>query len=103
MLGIIIFWIHYVVAAILLYHLLRCIYVKGESYKTTYRTVYKISDLDKRLKQPLFVIILLIIVFFIPVLNILVFSGGMCKYLVTTEGDSDYNKYYCKSFLTKKY
>ena len=98
MLGMILFWIHYIIAMILLYHLLRCIYVKTKSCEYG----YEISDLDERLKQPLFVIILLIIVFFIPVLNILVFSGCMCRYLIN-EGNQKYNKYYCKSFLTKKY
>jgi len=103
MFGIILFWIHYIVAGILLYHDLRCIYVKSKSSTNTYRgKIYEITEKDQRLKLPLWIIVLFFIVFFVPVLNLFVYTTYLCARLINEYG-SEYNKYYCKSIFTKKY
>lgn len=99
--GIIIFWIHYIIAAILLYHLLRCIYVKGEVDKSLYRAEYYKTENDKRLKHPIWIILIYITIFLIPILNI--FLLAMCiaqKLYCDCEEDGD--PYYCKSVFTKE-
>ena len=101
--GILLFWIHYIVAVVLLYHDLFCIYVKTECNNAcTYKT-YKITENDERLKQPLWIIILFFIVLFIPGLNLFVYIAYLCAKLINDFGSSKYNKYYCKSIFTKKY
>lgn len=102
MFGIILFWIHYVIAAILLYHNLRCIYVKAECNNASNYKTYKITENDERLKQPLWIIILFFIVLFIPGLNLFVYIAYLSARLINGFG-SKYNKYYCKSIFTKKY
>ena len=104
MFGIILFWLHYIIAAVLLYHSLRCIYVKTFDSTTKYGgyKLYKITENDERLKLPLWVIISFFIVFFIPILNLLVFFAYLCGRLINENG-SEHNKYYCKSIFTKKY
>ena len=103
MFGVILFWVHYIIAAVLLYHNLRCIYVKSECNNTKYGyKLYKITESDKRLKLPLWSIILFFIAFFIPVFNLIVFTAYLCGRLINESG-SEYNKYYCKSIFTKKY
>lgn len=104
MFGIILFWIQYIVAAILLYHSLWCIYVKVDTNKSEYNRyrTYKITENDERLKSPLWMIILFFTVFFVPFLNLTTYAGYLCYRLINDRG-SEYNKYYCKSIFTKKY
>jgi len=103
MFGIILFWIHYLLALILLYHLLKCVYIKGKYEKNTWNGItYEKTPEDKRLKFPLWVIILLLIAFFVPILNLCVYIAYLTALLAHSDG-SMYNKYYCKSFLTKEY
>ena len=99
----ILFWIHYVLAIILLYHILICIYVKGECRKISpYYSLYSKSENDTRLKRPLWVILLLLIVLCIPVLNIICYIIVLLTTLTNGNGEED-NKYYCKSIFTKRY
>ena len=103
MFGVILFWIHYIIAGIVLYHDLRCIYVKSQCGTIKYgNKLYKITENDERLKLPLWGIILLFIAFLIPVFNIIACSAYLCGRLINENG-SEYNKYYCKSIFTKKY
>ena len=48
MIGIILFWIHYIIAGVLLYHLLKCIYVKGEVVKGYRGNTYNKTDHDEK-------------------------------------------------------
>jgi len=101
--GILLFWLQYIIAVILLYHILKCIYIKKENKKITYGyTIYSISKDDERLKHSLFIIVLFILVLLIPILNIIVFGIYLASRLLNENG-SEYNKYYCKSLFTKKY
>ena len=102
MFGVILFWIHYIIAGTLLYHIFRCIYVKEKVFDNGYRTEYAITDNDIRLKHPLWVLILFIIIFFIPVINITFFGMYLAKRMICENG-SEHNPYYCKSIFTKKY
>ena len=100
--GIFLFWFQYILSAILLYHILRCIYVKKVDGDRYGRKKYIRTDNDERLKYPLWIILLLIIVFFVPVLNFIVYIGHLCFRLICEDGDK-YNPYYCKSIFTQKY
>ena len=103
MFGVILFWLHYLLALILLYHLLKCIYIKGKCEKNTWGyTTYEKTPEDKRLKFPLWVIILLLIAFFVPILNLCVYIAYLVALLAHPDGTMC-NKCYCKSFLTKEY
>ena len=102
MFGVILFWIQFITAGILLYHILRCIYIKGKKNNSGYRSEYEKTENDKKLTYPLWVIILFLVIFFIPVLNLITFITYLCYRLIDERGDS-YNPYYCKSFFTKKY
>ena len=102
MFGVILFWIQFIIAGILLYHILRCIYIKGKSTQDGYRKKYEKTENDKKLTYPLWVIIIFLVIFFIPVLNLLTFIGYLCSKLINELGDS-YNQYYCKSIFTKRY
>ena len=100
--GVILFYLHYVVAAVLLYHILRCIYVKQPVEYKYSSTTYEITDHDKRLKYPLWFIIVLGIIFITPIINVFGLGAYLIFKVTNTDG-SKYNKYYCKSSLTKKY
>lgn len=102
MFGVILFWLLYIVSAILLYHILRCIYVKTVDSSNGYRKKYKRTDKDEKLKYPLWVILLLLLVFFIPFINFIVYTAFLCAKLICENGD-EYNPYYCKSIFTRKY
>ena len=96
--GVALFWISYIIAAVLLYHVLRCIYVKGKNI-SQYK--YEKTDKDKRMKHPLWVILGFITVFFIPVLNLIVFLFYLGD---KAWGESEeYNQYYIKSIFTKEF
>ena len=104
MIGVIFFWIHYIIAIVLLYNILRCVYIKSEETVPTshsYIRRYVATENDERLKYPLWIIILLILVLFIPVINIVVYSLRMLS--ITNEAFGGDERYYCRSFLTKKY
>ena len=100
--GILIFWIHYIIAGILLYLILRCIYIKNEN-KITYggNSYYKTNN-DKRLKHPLWSILLFLFSFIIPIFNIIVFTIYLLYMTIDMDGN-DNCRYYCKSFFNKEY
>lgn len=103
MFGIFLFWIHYIIAIILLYHILKCIYIKGKEFDSNYYYKrYEKTDNDKKFKLPLWIIMVFIIILFIPILNLLAYSAFL-GIILTNEHGSEYNKYYCKSLFTKKY
>lgn len=99
--GVFIFWLHYIIAFIFLYHILRCIYIKKET-KMNYDKYYEITPEDKKLKHSLWAIILFIFFFIIPVWNILSL-GFYIIYRSYNERGDVYNPYYIKSIFTKKY
>ena len=71
--GVILFWVHYVIAFILLWHILRCIYVKKGKSDRWGNKVYERTEDDKRMKHPLWLVLIFIMVLCIPILNIAVF------------------------------
>jgi len=93
--GVIIFWLSYIIAAILLYHILRCSY---KLIKVGDRFDYTWEKTDKKDKLPLWQISLFILALFIPVLNLILYFlyiGYKCN--------ADVDRIYINSFLTKKY
>jgi ABC-type Fe3+ transport system permease subunit len=94
--GIFLFYLHYIVAVILLYHILICVYEKSRLNR--YES-YIISDQDKRHKLPLWGIILLIVTLFIPVVNLIAFG----VYLGTVVNEFKDPPCYIKSVFTKKF
>ena len=102
MFGIILFWLHYIIAGILLYHILRCIYVKQKTNKSLYNVTYERTSEDERLKHPLWLVLIFIAVFLVPILNIVVLPIYLA-FRVICENGEDRNPYYCKSLFTKKY
>lgn len=96
--GILIFWIHYIIAGIFLYLILRCIYIKGEHNRGTYTK----TNEDIRLKHPLWAIILFLFVFMIPVFNLAVYITYLLQMTVDMNGN-DKCRYYCKSIFNKEY
>lgn len=100
MIGTFLFWSQYIIAVILLYHILRCTYVKHIKVDK-YSKEYIITDTDKKLKHPLWLLIVLIMITTIPVVNIAILFGYLLS--VVGDGSSKYNKYYCKSIFTKEY
>ena len=101
MIGVILFWLQYVVAIVCLYHIINCIYVKGGKQEF-YRSKYFRTDQDKKLKHPLWLLIIFFAVLLIPVLNIVVFILYLL-YRTYCEDGEEYNPYYCKSVFTKEY
>ena len=100
--GILIFWLHYIIAGILLYLILKCIYIKGKEEKKWDIVIYYKTNDDKRLKHPLWSIILFLFVFIIPVLNIITFIIYLLVMTINMEGN-DKCRYYCKSIFNKEY
>ena len=96
MVEIIFFWILYIVAGILLYTIIFHTYEKTEIETKYGYTEYTITDKGIRHKYPLWLILISIIVFFIPVLNVFLFAMYMALY------PEDHNVYF-NSFLNKKY
>ena len=90
--GTILFWIMYIISGLAVYTVLRCTYIRKEL------KYHKYEETDERLKHPLWLIILLIIGFLIPVINITIPIVMILAYYM-----DDYREYYYKSFLTKKY
>ena len=102
MFGIILFWLHYIIAAIILYHILRCLYVKGNASGNGYRNTYHKTDNDERLKHPLWLVLIFFTVFLVPILNLIALPAYLAFRVICEDGE-DKNPYYCKSALTKKY
>jgi len=102
--GILIFWLHYIIAGILLYLILRCMYIKGDNKGTNYnyKKIYIKTDKDIRLKHPVWAIILFLFSFIVPVLNLIVFIVYLLQMTLDSDG-SEYCRYYCKSFFNKEY
>lgn len=100
--GIFLFYLHYIIAIIILYHILRCLYIKNGVEGSGYYKTYYETESNKRLKHSLWIIILFIIILLIPIVNIIVFSAYL-GYRTYCEDGKDKNPYYCKSIFTKKY
>ena len=99
--GVFIFWLHYVIAFVLLWHILCCIYVKkGKSDRWGYN-VYEITEDDKRMKHPLWLVLVFIMVLCIPILNIVVFIPYLLFRALSDKGD-ERNPHYIKSIFTKQ-
>ena len=88
----------YIISLILLYFILKRIYVKQLIYKGTYLEFnkYQKTENDKRLKHSLITIIFLIIIFFIPLLNIITYIFYLAIRLNNEHGKI-HNPYYIKS------
>lgn len=99
--GVVIFWVHYVIAFILLWHILCCIYVKKDKIIKGY-TYYKKSENDERLKHPIWVVVLFMLILCIPILNLIVFVAYIMFRALTDRGSDESNPYYIKSLFTKK-
>jgi hypothetical protein len=98
MFGLFLFWIHYIIAGLLLYTLLRCSYKYVEvKDKDSWRTRFEKSN--EKAKFPLWLILLFIIAFFIPVINLIT----IVSYMAIMAGSEIDNRIYYKSFLTKEY
>lgn len=98
MFGIFLFWLQYVIAAILLYTILRCSYKYKYVEKAGSWNKIQVKS-DEKVKFPLWLIILFIMVLFIPIFNLMIFIPFM---IIKTGSDVDERIYY-KSFLTKEY
>ena len=94
MIGIILFWLHYIVAVILLYTILKGSYVlkEGKRYNERIKT-------DERQKYPLWLILVFIFAVFIPILNL----GFYIAFIAVTSHPIDGDGTYYKNFLTKEY
>ena len=94
MIGIILFWLHYIVAIILLYTILKGSYVlkKGKRFDEYIKT-------DERQKYPLWLILVFIFAVFIPILNL----GFYIAFISVTSHPIDGDGTYYKNFLTKEY
>lgn len=99
MIGIFLFWIHYIIAGVLLYTLLRCSY-KYVEIKDNNNWRIKFEKSDEKVKFPLWLILLFIIIFSIPCLNLFVIISYM---VMKTNESLDDKRIYYKSFLTKEY
>lgn len=87
MCGIVLFWLMYIISGLSVYTVLRCAY-----------KIDKFEETDERVKHPLWFILLLIIVFLIPIVNISIPIMTILFYQM-----DDCREYYYKSFLTKEY
>ena len=100
--GVFLFWAHYVIAFVLLWHILCCIYVKNNITKDIYGYItYARSEDDKRLKHPLWLVLIFIMVLCIPILNIVAFVPYLLFRALSENGDKR-NPYYVKSIFTKQ-
>lgn len=96
--GIIIYFASFILAFILYIHILRYIYVKKKV--GTYK--YERTKDDKRLKHPLWAIILFTIMLFVPIGNLFVFIFYLFRRLAGYFSE-ERNPYYCKSIFTKEF
>lgn len=95
MIGIILFWLQYIAAVILLYTILKGSYVlkRGKRYDEGF------IKTEERQKYPLWLILVFIIAVFIPVLNL----GFYIAFISVTSHPIDGDGTYYKNFLTKEY
>lgn len=93
--GIILFWVCYLFSGIGLYTLFRGLYVQKKIDLDSY-PYWKYEKTDERFKIPLWMILLAIIIFCIPIVNISIPFA-----LIVGENYSE--EFYIKTFLTKKY
>lgn len=99
--GVFIFWLHYIIAFILLWHILRCIYVKKGKSDRWGNNVYERTEDDKRMKHPLWLVLVFIIVLCTPILNLIVFIPYILFRALCERGD-ERNPHYIKSIFTKQ-
>lgn len=99
--GVFIVWLHYTIAFILLWHILCCIYVKKGKPDEWGNKVYERTEDDKRLKHPLWLVLVFIMVLCIPILNIIVFIPYLLFRALCERGD-ERNPHYIKSIFTKQ-
>lgn len=99
--GVILFWVHYVIAFILLWHILRCIYVKKGKSDRWGNNVYERTEDDKRMKHPLWLVLIFIMVLCIPILNIVVFVPYLL-FRALSDSSDERNPHYIKSIFTKQ-
>ena len=93
MFGIFLFWLEYIIAGIVLYTILRGTY----KVKKVNKIDHEYEKTNERYKRPLWQILLFIVLFFIPVINL-----SLIAYMVASSYEED-SKLYYKSFITKKY
>ena len=84
------FFLHYALAFVFLYHILFCSYAYDKHYG---RELIKTNE---KYKKPLWLILSFIVIFFIPLVNLIVFGF----YIRICDIDK---VCYFKSFLTKEY
>lgn len=99
--GVFIFWLHYIIAFILLWHILRCIYVKKGKADKWGDNIYERTEDDKRMKHPLWLVLVFIMVLCTPILNIIVFVPYLLFRALCERGD-ERNPHYIKSIFTKQ-
>lgn len=99
--GVFIFWLHYVIAFILLWHILRCIYVKKGKADRWGNTIYERTEDDKRMKHPLWLVLIFIMVLCTPFVNIAIFVPYLLFRALCENGDAR-NPHYIKSIFTKQ-
>ena len=99
--GVFIFWLHYIIAFILLWHILFCIYVKKGKSDRWGNNIYERTEDDKRMKHPLWLVLVFIMVLCIPILNIMVFIPYLLFRALCDRGD-ERNPHYIKSIFTKQ-
>lgn len=88
----------YIISLILLYFILKRIYVKQLIHKGAFPEYnkYQKTEDDKKLKHALITIIFFIFIFFIPVLNIITYISYLAVRLNNEHGKI-HNPYYIKS------
>ena len=99
--GIFIFWLHYIIAFILFWHIFRCIYVKKGKSNRWGNNVYEKTEDDKRMKHPLWLVLIFIMILCVPILNLIVFTIYLVAHAFCENGDIE-NPYYIKSIFTKQ-
>lgn len=94
--GTILFWLMYIISAVLLYTIIFKTYDKTR-VKDNYSSLphYEITDNDTRHKYPLWFILISVLAYFIPIVNVIFFI----LFMTLTPIDN----VYFKSFLTKEY
>lgn len=95
--------ITYIISFILLYFIIKKIYVKQLIYKGAYKAYnrYQKTESDKKLKHNVYEIILFIILSLIPILNI-VFLSIYLTMRLNSEYGKEHNPYYIKSEFIDK-
>lgn len=99
--GVFIFWVHYIIAFVLLWHILFCIYVKKYNADKWGHVTYVRTEEDKRKKHPLWAILIFIVMLCTPILNIIGFIVYLALHAFCESGD-ERNPHYIKSIFTKQ-